>query len=70
MLCYVMLCYIMLCYVMLCYAMLCYAMLCYAIICSLIGNLIGKGLQIERSRECDESRPRIRAYREPPYSLW
>ena len=36
------------------------------IISSLIGNLIGKCLQIERSRGCDESRPRIRAYRPPP----
>ena len=32
----------------------------------MIGNLIGKGLQIERSRGCDESRPRIRAYSQPP----
>ena len=35
------------------------------IISSLISNLIGKGLQMERSRGYDESLPRIRAYRQP-----
>ena len=32
----------------------------------MIGNLIGKGLQIQHSRGCDESRPRIRAYNQIP----